>query len=321
MAKLRARLMAMDPVERIFVLGLGAVVGVGVIMAIVSGLAHAGGGGGTEQAVMSQQESPTVASDGGNTPVDTAAPTASEDAATSSTTAAPGPLSPSDVGQTVLTKDGADAVCQSNVASGGSQASEQSINLLPGGQALIGCTADATDDTGATQTQTTVVRYDFFSRTAQWSHALTIGSSYAIGTQHLVELDQVNHPAVGLKDAFTTYSISAIDIGTGQTVWSAPIDTWIKTADLTNSEQLGVSEDTSAVSAGRRQIVVSLHDSSSFDAATGKLLWHVPTVYGSQASGWYQDAGVVVVDGGMEPGGFTDGEYGSHWTGINARTG
>lgn len=321
-AKVRDRFMKMDIVERIFVFSLSAVVGLGVIVAIISGISHAGGGGNTQQAGTTQLETPTVASDGATPAEVTPETTASEDSGATSTTAGSGvPLSTTDVGQTLLTKEDADAICQSNVASGGSQASEQSINLLAGRKALIDCSADATDDTGATQTQTTIISYDLFNRTAAWSHALGVGSSYATGTQHLIELDHVNHPAVGLKDAYTTYSISAIDLSTGKTAWSTPIDTWINSADLTSSEQLGVAEDSAEVASGNQQVIVSLHDTSAYNASTGKLLWHVPTVFNTQASGWYQDAGVVVVDGGMEPGGFTDNEYGSHWTGVDPRTG
>jgi hypothetical protein len=233
----------------------------------------------------------------------------------SPTTTAPLPV----VGDIVMDQTHADAICASAVrASDGSP--DSSVDLLPGGKALIVCSVDATSADGADEMQDTVVSYNLLAQKQGWTYVVPAGDDYVIGTKHLIELETTEHSATGLQDAYMSYQLTAVDLSTGHEAWSVPFETWIKPDRLNPDAQFGATEGSSGDSAHLADVVVTMTDTSAFDSATGKLLWHIPDTYDTQASGTYQDGGIVVVSGGREPDGFNDNE-GGHYTGINARTG
>jgi hypothetical protein len=212
-------------------------------------------------------DSGDTAADGSNTPTDEASSANSASSLPSLTPA---------IGHTLMDNDHATAIC--TALPGGSDVN--SLDLLPGGKAVIGC--DTTDRAG--DSQVTLVAYDLMAGRVLWTYEVPSGADYTIGSQHILEVDSTDHPAIGLKAEYTTYTLTAVELTTGQKSWTIPYETWLSSDDTQNTNGLAVSEGPHGGSSASNEIVVSYFDTSGFDAATGKLLWKGPKGDGSSFS-------------------------------------
>jgi hypothetical protein len=111
-------------------------------------------------------------------------------------------------------------------------------------------------------------------------------SEYLLGTgdQNAYVLAVTNVAATGLKDAYVTRTVSAINLQTGNTAWTQPL----APNDRQNSTTDGTVIEASGPAAGHREVVVSLNglnDNSAFDADTGHPLWRVPDLVSLVGSG------------------------------------
>jgi len=107
-----------------------------------------------------------------------------------------------------------------------------------------------------------------------------------VGDQNAYVLTVTNVAATGLKDAYVTRTISAVDIQTGTTAWTQPL----APDDRQDGSTDGTVTETPGPTAGQREVVVALSgidDNSAFDAGTGHPLWRVPdlaSLVGSDAT-------------------------------------
>lgn len=133
-----------------------------------------------------------------------------------------------------------------------------------------------------------LIAVDLAHGTDLWNHPLqsvdpNAGSSQdtvgeyllGVGDQNAYILTVTSVAATGLKDAYVTRTVSAVNIQTGGTAWTQPL----APNDRQDSNTDGRITETPGPTAGHREVVVALGgmaDNSAFDADTGHPLWRVP---------------------------------------------
>jgi hypothetical protein len=178
--------------------------------------------------------------------------------------------------------------------------------LTPGGLLVLDCYPDSN------ATNSTLIAFNLFTRTAAWQFSLPGDDTYMFGTSHLFLISHHTKPATGLQSASTRYTLTAVDLTTGAKSWPVPYF-----ADEPNSGDNGIvalTEGPSGIPGHPQSVVITYLGTSAYDTQTGASLWHIPTEYDTQANGSYALAGVVEIYG------YQDNYYDSHITGFGART-
>lgn len=216
-------------------------------------------------------------------------------------TSAPQPI-PTSPGTEVLTATSANAACAAAFGRGSNTSRAQ---VIPRRRVLLFCGQLARGEDG-------VVAYDVDHRTIAWQTGTKAYEDSATGEQHFFLISSATTPASGLQPGHTTYTVNAVDLVTGRASWRMELPI----AGTARPDSMSVVEGLSGVPDHALSAVVSYGDgTTSYDAVTGALLWHVPRTFHSTASGSYVTAGVVEVHG------LHDNAYGEHLTGFDARTG
>ncbi len=235
--------------------------------------------------------------------------------ATPSPTAAARTYAPGDVvlDEATLTADcwqatrGASSAPPTDTSVPGAQLG-MSINIkqvTPHGIALVYCNTYSPTDHSTT---ITLIAVDARRNDVLWSRPIRRPSAddapgmgttedLLIGSGQNVYLTAVTfYPASGLKAAYQTITLSALNASTGAKVWTKPY-----AADIQSSATNATVIEGPGPVAGQRLAIVNIGGYSAFDAATGKLLWRVPslnlTKYGQ---GVYGGFGVALVVGSAD---------------------
>jgi hypothetical protein len=158
--------------------------------------------------------------------------------------------------------------------------------LLPDRRLLVACSRSIT------RPATALVAFDLINRKVVWKRSLRGIDTFAHTARHAFLFSHSNVSPSGLIAGTTSYTLTAVDVGTGKTSWSAPFTPEAGTPP-TGESDVPISEGPSGVPGHPQAVVVSFESDEAYDARTGAILWQRSSSEGVGLNASYVTAGIA----------------------------